>query len=893
MAGTEVIRTPDQRLRVFVSSTLQELATERRAVRDAVAGLRLVPVMFELGARPNPPRAVYRAYLAQSQVFVGVYWQSWGQVPPGTDISGLQDEYQLSAELPRLIYIKEPAPAREPRLEEMIARIADDGVSYKLFSDAAELRRLVETDLAVLLSERFEMAKRPGTAAGEAPSAGALPVPSTPLVGREEDVEAVTGLVLGEGARLVTLSGPGGVGKTRLAVEVARRLDAEFADGVRFVDLAPVSSPGLVLAEIAAGLGLSSSASRLLTDVRAYLRSRRLVLVLDNFEQLAAAAPLTAELLAAAPGLVVLVTSRIVLRISGEHEFPVPPLPVPAPSVKELADVARLASVRLFMERARAVDVSFELTEENDRAVAEICRRLDGLPLAIELAAARVKLLSPTALLDRLDDRMRLLTRGARDLPARQQTLRGTLDWSLDLLSPPERELFARLGVFSGTFGLEAVLDVSGCVPATQPERAQGLIDLLEALVDSSLVRPVSHCDEPRFWLLTIVREYALERLRADGDWEAVHDRHAEYFLALSESAVTELVGPHQGWWLDRLETEHDNLTAAITWLLDRDRVEAAVRLFRNTWRLWLLHAHVEEIAAMEERILAGSQQLPPYQRAMALSGIGFIALATENRSRARELFEQVAPLHRQVDGKFPIALAATAHCVLGRLAAQRGDDGLAVELFRKSRALLGRVAEADLTDKERGELLITTVLVDNFYGQVLLGRGANDSATRLFKEGLGVGRRASDRVSVLVSLYDLALSSRARGAGSEAAGFLREGLVLACDAGDEPSVAYYLECLADLAGHDDPEGAVCLLAAADSLLVAKGAGWLHAYVSRQDHGDHALAALRAMTGDAAFEKSWARGLTMDARRAVDFAVGLTPELTQAPGPDVADRAGR
>src|SRR5215469_131125 len=490
MAQTDVIRTPDQRLRVFVSSTLQELAAERQAVRDAVTSLRLVPVMFELGARPHPPRQVYRAYLAQSQVFVGVYWQSYGWVAPGEQVSGLEDEYRLAAGLPRLIYVKSPAPEREPRLARMLARIRDDAdVSYQHFSDPGQLRGLVENDLAVLLSERFEAAQPRAGGAGDAqgaPLAGALPVPATPLVGRDRDAAAIGDLVVGEGVRLVTLTGPGGVGKSRLAVEVTGRLGPGFADGVRFADLAAVPAAELVAPAVAAALGLNTSGAQVISDVMAYLRPRRLLLVLDNFEQVRGAAPLVADLLAAARGLVVLVTSRMVLRLSGEHEVPVPTLPVPdATAGSRAARARRYAAVQLFVERARAVAPGFGLTGGNAAAVAEICRRLDGLPLAIELAAARVKLLPPQALLARLGDRMELLTAGARDLPERQRTLRSTLDWSFDLLDAQEQRLFRRLSVFVGGCTLEAV---EGLYTALG-EMPADVLDGVASLIDKSLLR--------------------------------------------------------------------------------------------------------------------------------------------------------------------------------------------------------------------------------------------------------------------------------------------------------------------------------------------------------------------------------------------------------------------
>ena len=373
-----VIHTPDQRVRVFVSSTLQELAAERKAVHDAVIRLRLTPVMFELAAQPHPARQVYRAYLEQSQVFVGIYWQSYGWVAPGEQVSGLEDEYWLSAGMPRLIYLKSPAPDREPRLAQMLARIKeDDSVCYRYFTDAAELQRLVEDDLAMLLSERFEMAE----AGGGSASVGALPAPTTPLVDREQEAAEVAELVTRQGARLITFTGPGGVGKSRLAVQAAARLGPEFPDGARFVDLAPVSDAELVPAAIAGGLGLKTSGGRIVADLTSYLHPRRLLLLLDNFEQVTSAAGLIAELLAAAPGLVVLVTSRAVLRLTGEYELAVPPLPVPpAGRACGVADLRGYASVRLFVAQARAVTPGFELTTRNAQAIAGICRA--GWPAA-------------------------------------------------------------------------------------------------------------------------------------------------------------------------------------------------------------------------------------------------------------------------------------------------------------------------------------------------------------------------------------------------------------------------------------------------------------------------------------------------------------------------------
>jgi predicted ATPase len=864
MAETGLIRTPDQRVRVFVSSALQELAAERRAVRDAITRLRLVPVMFELGARSHPARNVYRAYLAQSQVFVGVYWQSYGWVAPGERMSGLEDEYVLSAGMPQLIYVKSPAPGREPRLAELLARIQDEGdVSYKRFSDPEELQSVVQDDLAVLLSERFEMAHVGAGQAQEA-LASALPASATPLVGREREAEAAGELVLREGVRLVTLTGPGGVGKSRLALEVARRLESSFVDGVRFVDLAPVQRADLVAAAIAAGLGLRTSGGPLIADVKAYLRPRRLVLLLDNFEQVTAAAPLVAELLTTAAGLVVLVTSRTVLRLSGEHEVPVEPLPTPPAGTAgpQLADLRQYASVRLFEERAHAAAPGFELTSENAQAVAEICRRLDGLPLAIELAAARSTLLPPQALLARLDDRMSLLTKGARDLPERQRTLRNTLDWSFGLLSLAGQALLSRLGVFPGAFDLEAAEAVGGAhgsAPAGQDQTGE-IMDTLGSLVDASLVRDAERDGQRRFSLLETIRDYARERLRESGQWKEAHDRHAAHFLELAESARAGLEGRSQVAWLDRLEAEHDNLGAAISWFLDQDQPGPALQLSAATWQYWWFRGHTEESARYGEVIVARGGKLPPGQLGYAQIGHGVLLILGGDKARAQMLFEQALALFRRLRDKRGIAIATG---YLGHLAALRGDYGKASKLLTESLA----------SPQELGDD-VSIALMYNFLGQIPLRQGDNDAAARLFSQGLDAARRVPDRFPLLISLYDLARSSQAREDLADAAGFLREGLSVASDAGDQSSVGYYLQRLAALARQrEDPGRAIRLLAAADALLQAAGTGWLVAYAATAPSDDDTLHGLRSRMGDATFQQAWAQGTAMGRQRAVEYAL--------------------
>ena len=864
MGTRDVIHTPDQRLRVFVSSTLQELADERRAVRGAVTRLRLVPVMFELGARPHPAQSLYRAYLAQSQVFVGIYWQNYGWVAPGKQISGLEDEYRLSAALPRLVYVKSPAPERDPRLTEMLARIRDEGgVSYQRFSDPAELARLVADDLAVLLSERFEMTlKREAVPAVDHP-AGALPVPPTPLEGRDQDVAAIESLVQDEGARLVTLTGPGGVGKSRVAIEVARRLAPGFADGVRFVDLAAVNTAGLLPDAVAASLGVITSGPNRRTDVQSYLRSRQLLLVLDNFEHMTEAALLVAELLATAPRLVVLVTSRTVLRISGEYEFAVQTLPVPQPgAVLGVTAAQQYASVRLFVERAHARAPGFELTNSNAGAVAEICRRLDGLPLAIELAAARVRMLPPQAVLARLSDPIGLLTAGSRDLPERQRTLKATLDWSFDLLSTDEQATFARLGVFAGTFDLPAAAAICGTPgAAADPGADADITDILGSLIDNSLVQPLVSGCEPQFRLLETIREYALERLRGGADWQDAHDRHAAYFLALAEPAEAELQDPGQLAWLDRLETAHDNLGAALSWLMEQDEIEPIVVLSDATWRYWWLRGHADELAHYGEDLVVKSESLPPHQRALALSMTGFMLIATGDLATAQAVLERSLSLFREAGDKLNLARASGA---VGHLLALRGQFTAASQLLEESLGLLKEAGSHELAGTERVKQGLATAEAYMCLGQIRLLQGDPDGAARLFADGLSVTRRIPDRFTMLITLYDLGLSSHAQGLLADAADYLKEGLELAAEAGDQTTVAYYLEELAAVAGQQEsPDRAVRLLVAARSLLRAGGSGWLHAWVPRAPHDDDVLTALRSQVGDSVFANAvgWAESI--------------------------------
>jgi predicted ATPase len=781
----EVIRTPDQRLRVFVSSTLGELAAERTAVREAVERLRLAPVMFELGARPHPPRALYRAYLEQSHIFIGVYWESYGWTAPDMAISGIEDEYELASGLPCLVYVKDPAPHREQRLAEFLERVqAEDRVSYKRFQTAEQLAELVADDLALLLTEHFETGVEAGGARVSGLRPRPLPVAPTRLVGREHELEAVCALIEREDVRLLTLSGVGGIGKTRLALAAANRLDGRFADGVGFADLSSVQSPELVPGAVAAAIGVPREGTRPVAELLIdRLGGAQVLLVLDNFEHVIVAVPFVSELLAACSGVKVIVTSRALLRLRGEHEFAVMPLEVPPEGGRPVANGALgAAAVRLFVERAQDHQPQFAVAEANARAVVELCWRLEGIPLAIELAAARVRVLPPGALLDRIGDRLDLLS-GPSDLPERQRTLRATLDWSYQLLNEEERDLFAALSVFVGGFTLESA-------QAVCDDDELDVLEGVSSLIEKSLVVAQERPNvEPRFRMLETVREYAHDRLDRGGKAQQTKLRMAEHFARVAEQAGDGLMGAEHRAWMARLDAEVDNLRAAMSWALDNEEPELFLRINVLPWGYWWPRGYRPELRALSERCLESYPSLEPASRALQLWGAASVRITCGDVEAGLALLEELMQLQRARGDEHGLAVAqwgytsnslveepADRRAMLSEAAAtlrRTGDEFLASFAL----TVLGMIClmEGDTTEAQRlaDEALerAQAIASDSMTGAALIGLGYVGLAqgniqlgAKRFADCARTFQRIPDREGVTYALDGLAAVALTRG---------------------------------------------------------------------------------------------------------------------------------
>ena len=852
------IRTPDQRLRVFVSSTLKELAPERKSARVAVERLHLAPVMFELGARPHPPRDLYRAYLGQSDVFVGIYGDRYGWVAPGETVSGLEDEYNLAPDLPKLIYIREPANKREPRLAELLDRVRDDdGASFKYFSTPQELRKLLESDLATLLAERFDRSRPEPTGLTGPVDIGPVPpapAPLTELIGRETELATVDALLQNDRVRLVTLIGPGGIGKSRLAIDLAARAHERGQESA-FVDLTPVREPTLVPNVIAEALGVLDTGdlpiARKLTTA---LRQRRMLLVLDNFEQVLAAAPGLTTLLSAAPAVTLLVTSRTLLRVSGEHAVEVGPLALPRSRGDHDMGVADAASVALFVERARAVKPDFEVTPANVDAIAAICVALDGVPLALELAAARSRMLTPAAMLARLDRRLSLLAGGARDLPPRQRTLRSTIDWSTQLLDEPEKRLLAQLGVFAGAFSLEAVEFVASGSSGPEIEPLVGL----GALVDNSLVREEDRGGRPYFSLLATVREYALERLEAAGELDETRALHARYFAELARSLEPSLKDGGQREAILLLNEDRDDLRSAARFLLDSADTATLAQFAWSLLIFWWLGGLLGEVRAWMDQLLGSGHALDDRTRARALYFSHSITLWKDPNDRVVPGLSESAELFHRVGDRSGEGLAHLS-LALAAIAVRPPDPERADRELERSIRLLREAHDG------WGEAM---ALVTS--GRLALVQKSVHVAIERFETSLTLARTNGEDMGIATALQHLGWAQLVLGHTEEAKASFEESLATAARLGHAEGVAYGLEGLTAIAAAQGrAERAGRLLRASESLRRQTGLGGAASFSFHK----HYLAPILAGARADELERARTDGRDLSIDEAVSFAL--------------------
>jgi predicted ATPase/DNA-binding XRE family transcriptional regulator len=591
-----------------------------------------------------------------------------------------------------------------------------------------------------------------------------LPVPLTTVLGREFEQEEARNLIERLHMRLVTLTGPGGVGKTRLAIAIAADLLPHFQRRVAFVDLTPISDPALVIPQIARSLGIGEIAGRSLPESLARaVGDGSLLLVLDNLEQVLGAAVHLVELLEVVPGLTILTTSRAALHVRWEREIPVPPLPTPAPrDDTDLATLVTVPSIALFIERAQAVQRSFTLTPTNAVAVAELCRRLDGLPLAIELAAVRLQVLSPATLLARLGQRMDLLAATMRDVPARHRTIRATIGWSYDLLTPDEQQLFAWLSVFVG--GCTSAAATISTARETDDGVPLSLIDRLTSLVDSNLLQASDGAgDEPRFRMLETIRSFAAACLAERGEEEIARARHAAWYLAFAERAAIALGGPDQSSWLDRLARDADNLRAALIWATARGDGALAVRLAAALWRFWYIRGPVMEGCEWMDRVLAIGEAAPSAALATAYYGAGSLQTFMADYARATTLCTESLAIFRALGDEAGIARALHG---LGVAAMLTGDYDRAADLYGES--LTRRRAIGDAA----GVALSAMNL-----GAIAMWRGDLTHARALHEESLNLQRRLGDRRGIAVALTHLGAVALAQGDLDGASALLQESL--------------------------------------------------------------------------------------------------------------------
>lgn len=780
-----------------------------------------------------------------------------------------QRSLQTPAELERIVtkLLAKDRKRRYQTANDLLANLRELQKKIESETDQAETRYFPATTAEQFSEEEFAQ-----EIADDIPPNN-LSVQLSPLVGRRREISEITSLLRRDSIRLVTLTGIGGTGKTRLALEIAAEMLAEFADGVFFIALAAVKDAEFVASEIAQPLGVKESGGKSLPEtLKNFLKEKQILLVVDNFEQVLSAAPILNELLAAAPRVQMLVTSRALLHLRVEREFVVPPLDVPA-DIAELSldDLLQYESVKLFTERAQTVKSNLAATKENLQIIAEICSRLDGLPLAIELAAERIKILSPLQILERLENRLKLLTGGAQDLPTRQQTMRGTIEWSYDLLDENEQILFRRLAVFAGGFTIDAaesfilchssvVKDLATDEEQPTKDKGQRTIDVLNgitSLVENSLVVQRETADgESRFRLLEVVREYALEILETSGESEMMRKNHTAFFLALAEKAKPDFFYGQEIQLLNRLEEEIDNFRTALSWSIISD-IETAANLAAALRRFWLLHGHLTEERKWLEAVLEKSDDAPIEVRVKLIFGLGQAALYQGDNKTAWKMFEESLAFGKAANDKRQIALSSRG---LGSAAKQQGDIKTAKKFMK-----VGLKISRELKD-----IFGISVSLNNLGD---LARMENDfaAARLLLEESLAISKQLENAEGVCGNLNNLGAVTYGEGNYETAHTHFSEAIALGQNLGDKVSVSYSLDGFAALAvKQENFECAAKLAGAAQHLRESLG---FETEPAERSFRDAYLADLQSILDKEKFAEFYEQGRALSLKKAAALAL--------------------